>query len=292
MPSPPGPLLQRRPLLLLAALLSSCFVLLSLQVRRGAVTALEGFLLDATTPFVLVVTEGREAVSRVSFWWSTRDGLLAANAAKERRIEELEGKLLELRDAETERQRLIALLNAHPSPPAPTVPARLLALESAGPFQTALLSQGSKAGIGMGGVVVSARGLLGRIVATGHNTSRVQLLNDRTAAVGVLLVRTGRAAVARGDGAGGLAVLYVPTIADVLAGDVLVTAGTDGVYPRDLPVGRIREVRRSSHSLFLDLPVEPAANPVKEPLVFVLPPAASRAEELPLEGPPAPAGRG
>jgi rod shape-determining protein MreC len=72
-----------------------------------------------------------------------------------------------------------------------------------------------------------------------------------------------------------VAVLYVPRSADVQPNDVLVTAGTDGLYPKNLPVGRIASVRRGGPSLFLELPVATAADPNLESLVLVLPPVPS-----------------
>ncbi|HMM33118.1 MAG TPA: rod shape-determining protein MreC [Thermoanaerobaculia bacterium] len=160
-------------------------------------------------------------------------------------------------------------------------------MDTAGPFQTALLDRGRADGVAPGGVVVGEEGLLGRVVSAGERGARVQLLSDRTAATGILLPRTGRVAVARGDGASGAAIQYVPAIADVAVGEEVVTSGTDGVYPRELRVGRIAAVRRPGASLFLELPVDLAADPSREPLVFVIPPVRP---DAPAPG-AAPAGR-
>jgi rod shape-determining protein MreC len=147
-----------------------------------------------------------------------------------------------------------------------------VAVESAGPFRTALLDRGSADGVSPGAVVVAAEGLLGRVVAVGAGTARVQLLSDQLAAAGVVLARQGRAAVARGDGKGGATVLYVPTIEAVEPNDPIVTSGTDGLYPTDLPVGRVVAVNRKSDSLFWDIRVAMAADPAKSARVFILPP--------------------
>src|SRR5262249_48318240 len=148
-----------------------------------------------------------------------------------------------------------------------------IAVESSNLFRTALLDRGASDGIEVGGVVVSPTGLLGRVVALGARTARVQLLSDKTAAVGVVLPKGPPAAVAPGDGQGGGARLYGPTIEKAGVNDWVTTAGTDGVYPNDLPVGRISAVNRRS-SLFWDIEVAVAADPGRESLVFVLPPVA------------------
>jgi rod shape-determining protein MreC len=264
-------LAARRPEIVLALLLSLCLIVLSLQVRRpDGRTAGESWLLMAVSPFVDVVTWVRSGAGEVSEWAGTRRALLSENRALKDDVVRLEAELLRLRDAESDKTRLLELFGAYPSPPAGTHPARLIAVESSGPFRTALLDRGSSDGLQAGGVVVSRTGLLGRVIALGPGTARVQLLSDKTAAVGVVLARGRRAAVAKGDGRG-VTVRYVPTIEPVEKNDFIVTSGTDGVYPNGLPVGRVAGVSRNS-TLFWDIQVDVAAEPGLESLVFVLPP--------------------
>lgn len=267
------PIAGRRPVIVLAILLSACIVALSLQVRRpGGQTVAEGWLLDVAGGGLRVLTGAREGVEAVHGWAVTRSSLEARNAALEARNLELEREVLTLRDAERERLRLLQLFSAFPSAPPQSRVARMVSLVTAGPFRSALLDRGRLDGIDAGGIVVGVRGLLGRVVGAGERTARVQLLSDRLAAVGVLLPRSGRVAVARGNGTGGISVEYVPVIADVVADEKVVTSGTDGIYPRDLPVGTIETVRRGGASLFLELPVKLAADAERESTVFVFPP--------------------
>lgn len=268
-----APLSPARPALVLATLLGSCVILLSLQVRRPeGGTLAESWVLDASSVLVRGTTGIRSAAGSVGERLATRDALRAENASLRARVTDLEARLHSLHGAALERDRLVKLLGAVPAPPSGTRPARIVVIETAGPFQTALLDRGRADGVEPGGVVVVEGGLLGRVVACGERGARVQLLSDRTAATGILLERTGRVAVARGDGAAGAAIQYVPAIADVAVGDEVVTSGTDGVYPRGLRLGTISAVRRPGASLFLELPVDLAADPAHEPLVFVIPP--------------------
>ncbi|HYN43776.1 MAG TPA: rod shape-determining protein MreC, partial [Thermoanaerobaculia bacterium] len=248
-------------------------ILLSLQVRRtGGGTLAEEWLLDGASVLVRGTTGIRAGALSVRERFSTLSALRAENGALRTRVTSLQIRLHALRDAALERDQLVKLLGAVPSPPEGTRPARIVVVETAGPFQTALLDRGRADGIVPGGAVVGEAGLLGRVVAAGERGARVQLLSDRTAATGILLPRTGRAAVARGDGASGSNLQYVPAIADVAVDDEVVTSGTDGIYPRGLIVGKIGAVRRPGSSLFLELPVTVAADPMRETLVFVFPP--------------------
>jgi rod shape-determining protein MreC len=268
-------LAERRPEIFLAVLLSLCLVALSLQVRRpGGRTVGESWLLTAVSPFIDLVTSVRAGSHDLRAWALSRRALREENRALAGEVERLSGELLRLRDAEHDKGRLLELFGAHPSPPPGTVPARLIAVESGGPFHTALLDRGASDGLQIDGVVLAKGGLLGRIIAVGPRSARVQLLSDRAAAVGVLLThasRDGRPAVARGDGKESVAIEYVPTVEPVEPYDTLVSSGTDGLYPRALEVGRVASVRRNK-TLFWEIQVSLAADPHRESLVFVLPP--------------------
>lgn len=269
----PQSIARRRPEALLLLLLTGCVVALSLQVRRpdGRVSA-EGWILDAAGIWVRLWSSARESARDLAEWTSGRESLRVENRLLRAQVSRLEGELLRLRSAEKDRDRLVALMGSWPSPPAGTHPARLVALTTSGPFHSALLDRGTDDGVAVGGVVTGVSGLLGRVVATGRKTSRVQLLTDRLSAAGVVLPRTGRGAVARGDGSGNVSLQYVPALADVVAGEAVVTSGTDGIYPKDMPVGSVREVRPGGPSLFLDVPLRLTADARTESLVFVLPP--------------------
>ena len=268
-------LAERRPEIFLAVLLSLCLVTLSLQVRRpGGRTVGEGWLLTAVSPFVDLVTSVRSGVHEIGTWAMSRRALRVDNRALTDEVARLRGELLRLRDAEEDKGRLLELFGAQPSPPPGTIPARLIAVESSGPFHTALLDRGASDGLQPDGVVLARGGLLGRVIALGPRTARVQLLSDNTAAVGVLLMhatRGGRVAVAKGDGKGSMSIEYVPTIEPVEPNDTLVSSGTDGLYPGGLPVGRVASIRRNK-TQFWEIQVSAAADPHRESLVFVLPP--------------------
>ena len=268
-------LAERRPEIFLAVLLSLCLVTLSLQVRRsGGRTVGEGWLLTAVSPFVDLVTSVRSGIHEVGTWAMSRRALRVENRALTDEVARLRGELLRLRDAEEDKGRLLELFGAQPSPPPGTIPARLIAVESSGPFHTALLDRGASDGLQPDGVVLARGGLLGRVIALGPRTARVQLLSDTTAAVGVLLThgtRGGRMAVAKGDGKGSVSVEYVPTIEPVEPNDTLVSSGSDGLYPGGLPVGRVASIRRNK-TQFWEIQVSAAADPHRESLVFVLPP--------------------
>ena len=102
-------------------------------------------------------------------------------------------------------------------------------------------------------------GLVGRVVTVGRGVSRAQLLLDASAAAGARIARTGEMGVVRGDGRGNLTLNNIATTSAVARGDLVESAGIDGIYPRGVPIGRVEAVERGS-KLFLEIRVAPAAD--------------------------------
>jgi rod shape-determining protein MreC len=122
-----------------------------------------------------------------------------------------------------------------------------------------LIGIGSSSGVTAGSPLAVPEGLIGRVVTAGRTLSRVQLLLDASAAVGARVVRTGDLGIVRGDGRGALLLNHVSTTSRVRPGDVVESAGIDGIYPRGIPIGRVDSVSRGE-TLFLDVRVVPAAS--------------------------------
>jgi rod shape-determining protein MreC len=109
--------------------------------------------------------------------------------------------------------------------------------------------------------VLSSAGLVGRVVVVAGPYAKVQLITDRAASVGAMILRTRRQGVVRGSGqeGGGLSLEYVPASVDVRPGDSVLTAGIDGVYPRGIPVGTVVSVEAGGQ-LFHKIRLAPAVD--------------------------------
>jgi rod shape-determining protein MreC len=91
-------------------------------------------------------------------------------------------------------------------------------------------------------------------------TSEVILVSDATHAIPVQINRNGLRTIAVGTGdMGRLKLPYLPTSADVVAGDLLVTSGLGGGFPAGYPVGTVAEVKRDPAQSLADVDVKPAA---------------------------------
>ncbi|MCP3961922.1 MAG: rod shape-determining protein MreC [bacterium] len=90
--------------------------------------------------------------------------------------------------------------------------------------------------------VVTASGLVGRIVVPAEPYAKVLLVTDRAASVSAMIQRTRRRGIIRGGGEESLFLDNIPLQEAVRLGDQVVTAGIDGVFPRGIPIGLVSQV--------------------------------------------------
>jgi len=110
--------------------------------------------------------------------------------------------------------------------------------------------------------------------------SKIQLLVDRNAAAGALIERTRVQGVVMGVGDGMLRMQYVPGTADVKTGDLVVTSGIDGIYPKGYVIGQVEAVEKRGTS-YKTITVRPAVDftSLEEVLVVLTPtPAREKSE--------------
>ena len=176
-----------------------------------------------------------------------------------RKVADLTTKNLKLQQSDADIRRIRTLLGYSEQLDMPTTLASAIMLDTSGRFKSVVLDRGSDAGIEVNDAVVNANGLIGRVVLTTKDMSKVQLVTDGNCSVGSLVDRTRRQGVVRGDGGGGAQMYDVPSGADVVPGDAVLTAGIDGIYPKGIPVGTVVKADKGQ-DLFKTIVVTPAVD--------------------------------
>lgn len=173
----------------------------------------------------------------------------------------LQAKNQQFEALEAENRRLLALLSANQSYRsqvsmlAEVVQANARALDG-----KVVINRGKNAGVFVGQAVVDASGLLGQITQVGEGSSQVILVTDPAHAVPIENLRTGLQSLVRGEGEGEwLSLPFISPQADIEVGDVLVTSGLGGVFPRDHPVAEVVSVRTIPGEPFLSVYAQPLA---------------------------------
>jgi rod shape-determining protein MreC len=272
---------SRRGGTVLASVLAFCVLLLSAQApakSRGG-TVLQSWILSVAAPLASAVswisrgvTAAADSVNDVFRARAENARLRAALGAEQREVFQLRAEL-----AQHERERRMSA--AASSLPNVVGMAPVLLVERRAGFQSALVGAGASSGVVTGSPIAVPEGLVGRVVTVGHTLSRAQLLLDASAAAGARIVRTGELGVARGDGRGALKLNNIPTTSTVKAGDLIESAGIDGIYPRGVPIGQVESVERGSN-LFLEIRVRPSAPFGRLTDVLLLAPSPASVELL------------
>ncbi len=253
--------------LLLGLVLLGHLILLSTQSQtRGSL--LEGLVLNALGPAVHSVQSTADGVS--SFFESFRlAGVVRAeNRRLKHELEAMRGQLVRLHGVEEELERLARLSDYARLDSSSFLVADVVYLDRASWLRTLVIYTGSEPPQ-RNQPVVTAQGLVGRIIVPARRYAKVLLVTDRSAAVSAMIQRTRRRGIVRGGGGETLVLDNIPLLADARPGDQVVTAGIDGVFPRGIPIGEVVAVDQG-HGLFHRIQVSPAIDFGRLDKVYVL----------------------
>jgi rod shape-determining protein MreC len=251
---------ERRTGWVLIVVLVAQLVYLAIQGARAGETRLEVLGLRLLGPMARGVAAIPASLADTREGVKLRGTLLAENRQLRGEVEGLRLKLLRLTDVEGEMVRLGKAMG-YPTPPAGRIRAvDIVYIDQASWLRTLIVYTGDQRAR-LNQPVLSPGGLVGRVVTVAGPYAKVQLITDRAAGVGGMILRNRRQGVVRGEGRGnGLELDYVPSQADVRPGDQVLTAGIDGVYPRGIPVGTVASVEPGGQQLFHRIQLAPAVD--------------------------------
>ena len=235
-------------------------VLISAQVdvHQTGSSSLEVVAFGAFSEVQSLVSSGVNGFQR--FWrrYVALRNVEVENALLRNQLSELTLRLQQERSLTSRTESLQRLLDLRKSVPLRTESARVIAVDATPYFRILTIDRGSNHGVRSNLAVVAPEGVVGRVIEpVSRRTSKVQLLVDRDAAAGARIERTRVVGVtSAGTGESPLLLDYVSNFADVIDGDVVVTSGTDGIYPKGFVIGRVTAVNRSD-GLYKDIGIQP-----------------------------------
>jgi rod shape-determining protein MreC len=191
---------------------------------------------------------------------SSRGALRADKAKLEAELRLAQFRLQRYEALEAESQRLRALRNNTAGITDRFLIGDVMDLDLDAFRERVLVDKGARDGVFVGQAVLDSGGVFGQVARVGQLTAEVILVSDATHAIPVQINRNGLRTIAVGTGdMGRLKLPYLPTSADVISGDLLVTSGLGGGFPAGYPVGTVAEVKRDPAQSLADVDVKPAA---------------------------------
>ena len=186
----------------------------------------------------------------------------------------LSEQLNHYREGYIEGMRLRKLLNLRDGLTNRVVAARVVDRSRASLFKTILIDKGTADGMRVGFPVLSEQGVVGRIIETAWHASQVLLLVDGNSNIDGLIQRSRAQGILQGAGSAGCNLKYISRVEEVLPGDVVLSSGLAGVFPKGLLLGVVTGVSRKGEGLFQKIDVAPAVDFEKLEEVLALIPDA------------------
>jgi rod shape-determining protein MreC len=261
---------RHKSLVLLAGVIVLQVLLLAVQIRRDSQGRLiRVWTVGAVTPFERA---GATGIGGIRGAWNHYFALQNTSRENERLHHEndtLKLQINQLQSKAAEADRLATLLTfrqAHQS--VSMVAARVIGTSADTASQTVYLDRGERDGIRRNMGVITPDGVVGKVIESYRYTSQVLLLTDKDSGVGAMLAGPRIQSPVGGVGEPLLVMKYVANDDTVNIGDRVVTSGMDRIFPRDLPVGTVEQIKPGTP--FKQIRLKPAANLERLEEVIVL----------------------
>ena len=246
---------------LAAVLLIVSLVILSYSaVRLSETGLLRKIVLETAAPVEDAINTSLKSLHDVWKRYLFLVGLEDENRRLQHESAVLNDQINRYREGYLEGIRLRKLLNIKDDFKHRTVVARVIDNDRTTLFKTLLINKGTADGLRVGLPVLADRGVVGRIIETSWHASRVLLVIDENSNVDALIQRSRAQGILQGAGSAGCNLKYISRVEDVQTGDVVLSSGLAGVFPKGLLLGVVTGASRREGGLFQKIDVSPAVD--------------------------------
>jgi rod shape-determining protein MreC len=262
-----------RNLIILVGVLFLQVLGLAMQVKRGNDTQdtrlIRLWAVGALSPFERSLVWLRNGSGNIWHNYFYLRGVRAENRELKQQIEQMRLEQVRLSEDAAQAHRLQNLLAFKEQYVSKTVAAQVIGSSGSDMSRIVYIDKGEQAGIRRDMPVITADGIVGKVLLVYPTVAQVLLINDQSSGVGAILEKSRLQGVLRGSANGEVMLERVMSDEQVAAGDIVLTSGGDQIFPKGLPVGTVSRVSNGK-DLFLNIKIRPAANLSKLEEVLVL----------------------
>lgn len=238
-----------------------CIVLMVLDHSAKIATPIRATISTLTYPLVKIVELPQNAYEFLKSTASNQFDLLNENVNLKQKLSQAQIDLLQMDVIRQQNKELRKLLNAKKLIPLKTTAAFLININTGNNANHYLINQGANQGVFIGQTVLDLNGVAGQVFSVDLETAHIILISNKEHAVPVEFLRTGIRTFAYGTGAFNvLSLPEIPKSTDVQQGDILITSGYGGLFPRGLKVATISKILDSRERAFLHAEAQPSAD--------------------------------
>jgi rod shape-determining protein MreC len=223
------------------------------------------------SPLQFALKRASGPVGSVLSWISHLTTLDQTNQMLRKENTELRNQIILLQEAQTENETLRRQLDFKSAVPS----LRLLSAEVIGRdpnnlLQYLIIDRGAEDGIQKAMPVLAAEGLVGRVSEVSANSAKVMLITDPSSSVSALIQSSRSTGMVQGSPGAELTMRYIPQGDMVSPGDVAITSGLGGNFPKRLVIGQVANVKKKDVEMFQEARIIPAVNLSDLEVVMVL----------------------
>lgn len=230
----------------------------------------EQFVIEITAPFQKLIKQTTKSTEELWLNYFRLVDVNHENTQLKNEIHVLKMANSRYRELLATQERLEELLQFKQTINRPVLAAQVIGRDPTGWFKSVIIDKGKWAGLRLDMPVVNAFGVVGRVVSVSSNYAKVLLIIDQNSAVDCLVQRSRDRGMLKGLMSEICKLDYVAKSNDISMGDIVVTSGLGGVFPKGLPVGRILDVKEISGELFKDIKIRTAVDFSKLEEVLVI----------------------
>jgi rod shape-determining protein MreC len=186
-------------------------------------------------------------------------GVRAENRELKAQIEQMHLEQVRQSEDAAQAHRLQQLLAFKEQYIAKTVAAQVIGSSGSDLSRSIYIDKGSNDGIAADMAVITAGGIVGKVLRVYPSTSLVLMINDQSSGVGAMLEKSRLQGVLHGTANGEVVLERVMSDEQVVPGETVLSSGGDQIFPKGLPVGTVSNVS-PGRELFLNIQVKPSAD--------------------------------
>ncbi|MBI2609294.1 MAG: rod shape-determining protein MreC [Deltaproteobacteria bacterium] len=223
-----------------------------------------------TNPIQKVITNSVEGAFHAFDYYINILDTKQKNQTLEKKVSSLLQELSQLRETQLENERLRLLLNFKQRVSPFMVPAQVIAKDISNEFETVQINKGSEDNVKINMAVVTPQGIVGRIIKVTSHYSTVLTVIDPASRIDAVIQRTRARGVISGIAGAHGVMEYVRRTEDVQEGDVVISSGLAGIYPKGLQIGTVYKIIKKPYGISQYVEIKPTVSFSKLEEVFIV----------------------
>ena len=258
-------------IIFIVILLAAILIVLSYNLKqKSPAWLIKKVVLEVAAPVQNILNVSVKSISDAWSRYLFLVGIEEENKNLKKKIDDLKAQLILYQEGYLQAERLRNLLALKDDYNFKFVTACVIGREQVALSKTVVINKGTAHGLNAGMPVLAGSGLVGRVIDVSWHAAKILLLIDESSNIDAIVQRNRTQGIIRGAGSQGYVLKYISKTQDVEEGDVIISSGIGGVFPKGMMIGQVSRIDKQEAGLFLKINVVPSIDFSKLEEVLVL----------------------